>query len=609
MNRRNKSLGWVFVLVAALLLTVTPFISGYGSAVFAQSNAKAVSNDQLMPVVGGALVEAGQDQWTEASKDLKEFRGLWEAVKANGGDSAHIAAVDQALTDAEEALAHGGGDSAKAALSVLARSVNEFVTAAEGDQPAPAGAKAAEKLLPMAKGSLAAMQKGDWAAARVDYDRIVKAWYQVETPIRLDHFSVYSSLETKISLIRISMQAEPIRQAQALKEMQELTTLLSDYSQGKLVNTDQGADAGNAAAGAANGSTASLGDAVTLLESARQDVVANQPEQAADKVGQFIAIWPSVEGHVQISDPASYTAIENQMTETSGYLLSSPPNMDKALQTLDQMLDRLRPLTEERSYTAWDAALILLREGLEAILVLAALLAYAKKSSEAVAGRWIWAGAGTGLVLSGILAVLFTSLVAAAASGSMRELLEGVTGLVAVILMLTVGNWLHSKSNAAAWNRFVENSVGNALARGSLWSLFAVSALAILREGAETAIFYIGMAPAIETSQLLIGIGSATVILVTLAFAIIKFSVRLPIRAFFLTATILIYYLVFRFLGESIHSLQVAGKLLGHTASSLPSISWLGMYPTWETFVPQALVLIFMVWQLVRQEIRSSQSR
>lgn len=597
------------MLVAALLLTVTPFISGSRSAAFAQSNAKAESNDQLMPVVGGALVEAGQDQWTEASKDLKEFRGLWETAKANGGDLTHIAAVDQALTDAEEALSHGGGDSAKAALSVLARSVNEFVTAAEGDQPAPAGAKAAEKLLPMAKGSLAAMQKGDWAAARVDYDRIVKAWYQVETPIRLDHFSVYSSLETKISLIRISMQAEPIRQAQALKEMQELTTLLSDYSQGKLVNTDQGADAGNAAAGAANGSTASLGDAVTLLESARQDVVANQPEQAADKVGQFIAVWPSVEGHVQISDPASYTAIENQMTETSGYLLSSPPNMDKALQTLDQMLDRLRPLTEERSYTAWDAALILLREGLEAILVLAALLAYAKKSGEAVAGRWIWAGAGTGLVLSGILAVLFTSLVAAAASGSMRELLEGVTGLVAVVLMLTVGNWLHSKSNAAAWNRFVENSVGNALARGSLWSLFAVSALAILREGAETAIFYIGMAPAIETSQLLIGIGSATVILVVLALAIIKFSVRLPIRAFFLTATILIYYLVFRFLGESIHSLQVAGKLPGHTASSLPSISWLGMYPTWETFVPQALVLIFMVWQLVRQEIRSSKAR
>ncbi|NEU28582.1 FTR1 family iron permease [Paenibacillus polymyxa] len=609
MNRRNKSLRWVFVLAAALLLTATPFISGSGSAAFAQSNAKAVSNEQLMPVVGGALVEAGQAQWAEASKDLKEFRGLWEAAKTNGGDSAHIAAVDQALTDAEEALAHGGGDSAKAALSVLARSVNEYVTAAEGDKPAQAGAKAAEKLLPMAKGSLAAMQKGDWAAARVDYDRIVKAWYQVETPIRSDHFSVYSSLETKISLIRISMQAEPIRQAQALKEMQALTTLLADYSQGKLVNTGQGANAGNAAAGAANGSTATLGDAVTLLESARQDVVSHQPEQAADKVGQFIALWPSVEGHVQISDPASYTAIENQMTETSGSLLSSPPNTDKALQTLDQMLDRLRPLTEQRSYTAWDAALILLREGLEAILVLAALLAYAKKSGEAVAGRWIWAGAGTGLVLSGILAVLFTSLVAAAASGSMRELLEGITGLVAVVLMLTVGNWLHSKSNAAAWNRFVESSVGNALARGSLWSLFAVSALAILREGAETAIFYIGMAPAIEPSQLLLGIGSAMGILVVLAFAIIKFSVRLPIRAFFLTATVLIYYLVFRFLGESIHSLQVAGKLPGHTASSLPSISWLGMYPTWETFIPQALVLIFMVWQLVRQEIRSSNSR
>ncbi|WP_179030531.1 FTR1 family iron permease [Paenibacillus kribbensis] len=605
MKGRNKSLGWV-LLLAALLLTATPFISDSGAVAFAQTDAKAVSNDQLMPVVGGALVEAGQAQWVEASGDLKQFRALWETARTNGGDSAHIAAVDQALTDAEQALASGGGEPAKAALSVLARSVNEYVTAAEGDQPAPAGATAAEKLLPMAKGSLAAMQKGDWTAARVDYDRIVKAWYQVETPIRLDNFSVYSALETKISLIRISMQAEPIRQEQALKETQELTTLLSDYSQGKSVNTGQGASAGNAAPGTANGKTASLSDAVRLLESARQDAATNQPEQAVDKIGQFIALWPSVEGHVQISDPASYTAIENEMTETSGHLLSSPPNTAKAIQTIDQMLDRLQPLTENRSYTAWDAALILLREGLEAILVLAALMAYAQKSGEAVAGRWIWAGAGTGLVLSGALAVLFTTLVAAAASGSMRELLEGVTGLVAVVLMLTVGSWLHSKSSAAAWNRFVESSVGNALARGSLWSLFAVSALAILREGAETAIFYIGMAPAIETSQLLLGIGSAMAILVVLAFAIIKFSVRLPIRAFFLTATVLIYYLVFRFLGESIHSLQVAGKLPGHTASTLPSISWLGMYSTWETFVPQVAVLIFMVWQLVRQEIRSS---
>lgn len=224
----------------------------------------------------------------------------------------------------------------------------------------------------------------------MDYDRIVKDWYQVETPIRLDNFPVYSSLETKISLIRISMQAEPIRQEQALKEMQELTTLLSDYSQGKSMNTGQGTNAGNTAAGTANGSAASLGDAVTLLESARQDAVANQSEQAADKVVQFIALWPSVEGHVQIADPTSYTAIENEMTETSGYLLSSPPNTDKAIQTLDQMLDRLRPLTEERSYTAWDAALILLREGLEAILVLAALLAYAKKAAK----PWLDGGYG-----------------------------------------------------------------------------------------------------------------------------------------------------------------------------------------------------------------------
>jgi high-affinity iron transporter len=133
-----------------------------------------------------------------------------------------------------------------------------------------------------------------------------------------------------------------------------------------------------------------------------------------------------------------------------------------------------------------------------------------------------------------------------------------------------------------------------------------VAGLAILREGAETAIFYIGMAPAIETSQMLIGMGAALLILIILAVTIIQFSVRLPVRWFFLTATLLIYYLVFRFLGESIHSLQVSATLGAHVAPSLPTIGWLGMYPTWETFIPQLVVLILMIFNLIRTEVRSA---
>ncbi|WP_369294409.1 FTR1 family protein, partial [Escherichia coli] len=86
-----------------------------------------------------------------------------------------------------------------------------------------------------------------------------------------------------------------------------------------------------------------------------------------------------------------------------------------------------------------------------------------------------------------------------------------------------------SKSNTTAWNNYVGTRVDSALARGSLWSLFSVSALAILREGAETTIFYVGMAPSIGLTQLLLGIGIALVILIILGYAIIALSVRLPL--------------------------------------------------------------------------------
>ncbi|MGO4376162.1 FTR1 family protein, partial [Paenibacillus sp. MCAF20] len=168
-------------------------------------------------------------------------------------------------------------------------------------------------------------------------------------------------------------------------------------------------------------------------------------------------------------------------------------------------------------------------------------------------------------------------------------------GLLSVVLMLTVGNWLHSKSNMKSWTQYIDNKMGSALAKGSLWSLFAVSALAIFREGAETTIFYIGMAPSIEPLQLALGFGVTFILLIGLGFAIIRFSAKLPIKPFFLLASALIYYLVVRFLGESIHSLQVAGWLPSHTLSGFPTIGFLGAYPTWETTAVQSFVLAYII--------------
>ncbi|WP_260986604.1 FTR1 family protein [Paenibacillus xylanexedens] len=602
-------------LIMLICLMITSGVTGYvpdSKVAYANNSSSkaelAAENllDSLLPPVGSALVEAGQGKLTEAIRDVGDFQELWKQAgtlqpQQNADQVSGLAVtVDNTLAKAQEALQNKDTDTAKKALADLARATNQYIEAFQGaEESTDAGRKAAEKLLPDARNSLSAMEQGDWTQAETTYKRIVTAWKGTEAPIRLDHFGVYSQLEKEISLIRVAMQAEPRKEAKATEQMQNLVTLLTDYSAGTLKE-------GEVEDTTAVSGVSSLTELLKLLEQVQQQIGTGDTTAASTGLEQFIITWPSVEGQVQISSPASYTAIENEMTEASGYLVSNPPNTVKATEVVSRMIDRLEPLTASTSYTAWDAALILLREGLEAILVLSALLAYAKKSGQAAARRWIWAGAGSGLVLSAGLAVVLTLVLAAATSGSTREMIEGYTGLAAVVLMLTVGHWMHSKSNVRSWNSYVQQQVGGALARGSLWSLFAVAGLAILREGAETAIFYIGMAPAIELSQLLMGIGAALLILIVLAIAIIQFSVRLPVRCFFLTATLMIYYLVFRFLGESIHALQVSATLGAHVVPELPTLSWFGMYPTWETFIPQMLVLIFMILSLIRTERRSA---
>lgn len=589
---------WRQIRAALLLIGLLLLLPG------APASASGAPLDELLPPVGSALVEAGQSRWDAAAADVESFAALWRSANEGTPDPAlagPAAEVDAALAAAAQALAAGGGAPAKAALSTLARSVDAYVTAAAGDgggDTGAAGRAAAAKLLPAAERTRDAARSADWTAAAEAYRAVVNGWTPAERGIRGDNPAVYGLLETKMSLLRIALQAEPLREEAALAEAEALVALLSGYSEGKAVDT-----------GTPAAEPASIEELISYLNKASASAEAGDSPAAAAIMEQFIIAWPSAEGAVQIASPKVYANIENESTAVTGYLLSDPPKLAGALEIMDNMLAELTPLAGEQTYTAWDAALILLREGLEAILVLAALLAYLRREAEPAARRWVWSGAAVGLAGSIGIAVLLTYTISQAASGGARELIEGIAGLVAVVMMLTVGRWLHGKSSTAAWNKYVDRQIQGALAKGNLWYLFFIAALAILREGAETTIFYAGMAPAIATSQLLLGIGGALAILIVLGYAIIALSARLPIAAFFRTATVLIYYLVFRFLGESIHALQVAGKIPAHAESSLPSIGWLGLYPTWETFVPQILILAFILWELLRGRQASRRMR
>ena len=113
------------------------------------------------------------------------------------------------------------------------------------------------------------------------------------------------------------------------------------------------------------------------------------------------------------------------------------------------------PLTSETSYSIWDASLILLREGLEAILIVATLLSYLKRVNQSDKQKWIWVGVIAGLAASVGLSFIITFVFSQVTAASSREYLEGVIGIVAVVMMITVGAWLHSKSNIHSWNRYM----------------------------------------------------------------------------------------------------------------------------------------------------------
>ena len=139
------------------------------------------------------------------------------------------------------------------------------------------------------------------------------------------------------------------------------------------------------------------------------------------------------------------------------------------------------------------AFIILLREGLEAILVVAAIIAYLIKAGMKDRVKFIYAGILLGLAGSGVVAVLFAVLYESA--DSHQEILEGVVALIAMAMLLFTSNWMLSKSSVSAWNAYVKDKTKASISTGGFWALASLSFLAVFREGAETVLFYEACSP------------------------------------------------------------------------------------------------------------------
>ena len=258
------------------------------------------------------------------------------------------------------------------------------------------------------------------------------------------------------------------------------------------------------------------------------------------------------------------------------------------------------------------AFVVLLREGLEAILVVAAIIAYLVKAGHKDKIRHIYWGIAAGLVASGLVALLFTLLFNG--NGPQQEILEGVVALVAMLMLLYTSNWMLSKSSVESWNHYIQSRTVAAISKGSVISLALLSFLAVFREGAETVMFYqaiFAMAPG-GRREIWTGFAAAAVVLV-IVFVLIRFtSVKIPIRPFFIITSLLMAVMVVIFAGGGVHAL-IEGDLVPATyLPGVPTSDWIGLYPYTQTIGAQilaALVVVVLAIVSTRRLHKQEQSR
>lgn len=552
--------------------------------------AAAENHDELFVLIGDSLMKAKAGDHTAVTKNMELFTNEWEAIKRT--DSKQAKKVDQELNKIQRLLADSKEETKP--LSESLSSLSSAVVLYDQEQNPKDKVKGKEKvkqLLPLINNLKSSIMEENGTGITAKYQALLNQWTASEKAVHDESIASYGTIEKYMALIRIAITQEPADWNKAETNIDQLTSEVETYLAGNGSKQLEG--------------NYTLTDFSSLLTKAEKQIAQNDYKGASFHLNETLTIWPMVEGDVQTRDRKLYSDIETKIPTAISLLNSKVVNAEKASDIVRELNTRLAPLMSKTNYSLWDAALILLREGLEALLIVATLLAFLKKMGQSSKQKWVWSGVAAGIFASAILAIIINIVFSQIIAASSREYIEGLTGVVAVVIMLTIGAWLHNKSSIGQWNKYINQQMQQAIAKGSLLSFTLISFLSVFREGAETIIFYAGITPYIGLAQLVTGIILAVVILAVCGFAIIKYSVKIPIRLFFKAATILIYFLAFKILGISIHALQVSKVLSTTTVEKLPFIDWLGLYPTWETTVTQLLlltVIMFMTYLVKKND-------
>lgn len=271
-------------------------------------------------------------------------------------------------------------------------------------------------------------------------------------------------------------------------------------------------------------------------------------------------------------------------------------DVQKAQQNLLSLLDdadkALSPSEDDALATFIGALTILLREGVEALLVVVAMLAFLKKAERNDVLVYVHAGWVVALLAGGVTWGVATYLVSV--SGASRELTEGFSSLFAAVVLLAVGMWMHQKSVAGRWQVYLKEKLSSALNKRTAWFLFSLAFVAVYREVFETVLFYAALWTDGNGWPLLAGLGAGAALLGLIAFVLLRTSARLPIGQFFAASSLLVAILAIVLAGKGIAGLQEAG-MLPTSPLAIPRIDVLGIHPSWQTTLAQVAVLAIVL--------------
>lgn len=339
---------------------------------------------------------------------------------------------------------------------------------------------------------------------------------------------------------------------------------------------------------------------LAALDAALGQARLGRRQEAGDQAFDAYIAFEPLETAAGARDAGLVAAMERRFAEFKGAVRAGDLRQaQRARDAIETGLPAIVALARPPA-SGWGAFyqsfLIILREGFEAILVIGAVVTLLVKTGHRERLRAVWAGVGLALLASAATAaVLATVLQAIPAS---REVMEGVTMLVAVAVLFSISYWLISRAEAARWQSFIRDKVDAALAHGGAGALTLVAFLAVYREGAETALFFQALFQdgADIMLPMALGIGAGSVALAVIFTLFYRYGVRVPMRPFFTVTSALLYYMAFTFMGRGVRELQEGDVLPLHAIPAFPTVEFLGLYGSWEGLLAQfALFLLALI--------------